>query len=162
MRALVLQAVYGGRGQTPGRFRKALIRGESSFKSTTVVSDVDTDSEGNTSDVYTSGDIASDEEIGLAGFGMGTASNSEASTIEFSTVARKESTLPDSQHATVPSPGYSEGDYEPLASMQPQTERQNAVSSPPRKRRRLMSRPGLNSQPIPKAINGRKYSSLGH
>ena len=39
MRALVLQAVYGGRGQTPARFRKALFRGESPSKSTTVIAD---------------------------------------------------------------------------------------------------------------------------
>ena len=32
--------------------------------------------------------------------------------------------------------------------MQPQTERQNAVSSPPRKRRRLMSRPGKIMKPV--------------
>ena len=76
MRALVLQAVYRGRRQTPARFRKALIRGESPSESTTVASDIDTDIEGNTSDGYTSGAIASDEQIGLASFGMGTTSYS--------------------------------------------------------------------------------------
>ena len=113
MRALVLQAVYGGRGQTPARFRKALIRGESPSKPTTVISDVDTDSDGNTTDGYTSGALASDEEIGLAGFGVGTKACRETSTTEFPTETRRELFSPSSQHATVFSPGYSEGDYEP-------------------------------------------------
>ena len=100
-----------------------------------------------TTDEHTSGAIAFDEDIGLAGLGMGTISYSEASTTEFSRGARKESTSLGSQHVTVSSPGYTEGDYEPLASMQPQTERQNMVSSPPRKRRRLINRPGKTMKP---------------
>ena len=89
---------------------------------------------------------------------MGTTTCSETSTTELPSEARRELFSPGSQHVTVPSPGYSEGDYEPLAYMQPQTERQNAKTSPPRKRRRLMSRSGKIMKPA--YFNGIQWTKV--
>ena len=147
MRALVLQAVYGGKGQPPARFRKALIGGESPFKAKPATSGIKTDSEGYTTDGYTSGALASDEEIGIAGFGSGAQSGPAKSTQELPGGPMEGESLPGGSYYTVPSPGYSEGDYQPLSTIQAQTAPQGAVSSPPRKKRRLMSRPGKVMKP---------------
>ena len=147
MRALVLQAVYGGKGQTPARFRKALIRGESPFKAKAATSEIETDSEGYTTDGYTSGALASDEEIGIAGFGSGAQAGSGKSTQELPGGPMEGESLPGGSHCTVPSPGYSEGDYQPLSIIQVQTAPQGAVSSLPREKRKLMSRPGKVMKP---------------
>ena len=55
--------------------------------------------------------------------------------------------LPSSSHYTVPSPRYSEGDYQPLSTIETQTASQGVVSSPPREKRKLMSRPGKVMKP---------------
>ena len=94
MRALVLQAVYGGKGQPPARFRKALIGGESPFKAKPATSEIENDSEGYTTDGYTSGALASDEEIGIAGFGSGAQSGPAKSTQELRADPWKESLFP--------------------------------------------------------------------
>ena len=142
MRALVLQAVYGGNRQTPARFRKALIRGESPFKAKPATSEIETDSEGYTTDGYTSGALASDEEIGIPGFGSDAQARPGKSTQELPGGHTEGESLHGDTHYTVPSPGYSDGDYQPLSTIQAQTAPQSAVPSPPRKKRKLMSRPG--------------------
>ena len=81
-RSLVLQAVYGGRGQTPGHFRKTLIRGENPTRGVPTNSEWETESEGYTIDGYTSGALASDEEIGASSFNQGDVSDTNAPSTE--------------------------------------------------------------------------------
>ena len=140
MRVLVLQAVYGGRRRLPARFRKALIREESPSKVITTTSEVETDSEGNTTDGYTSEAVASYENIGISGFGTGTQSVTDVPTPELVEGDKRDEALPGISHTAIPSSGYSKGDYEPLSTIQTQTVRQEAIPSPPRKKRMIMIR----------------------
>ena len=117
MRSLVLQAVYGGRGQTPGHFRKALIRGENPTRGVPTNSEGETESEGYTIDGYTSGALASDEEIGASSFNQGDVSDTNAPSTEIDIETREARVGPSSSRAIAPSPGYSEGDCEPLCTI---------------------------------------------
>ena len=147
MRALVLQAIYGGRRHTPARFRKALIIEESPSKVITTTSEVETDSERNTTDGYTIGAIASDENIGISGFGPVPQSGTDVPTPELVKGARRDEALPGISHTAIPSCGYSKGDYEPLSTIQTPTVRKESFPSPPRKKRLIRSRPGKVMKP---------------
>ena len=57
-----------------------MIRGESPSKVITTTSEVETDSEGNTNDGYSSGAIASDEDFRISGFAPGTQSDTDVPT----------------------------------------------------------------------------------
>ena len=141
MRSLVLHAVHGGKGHTTGQLRKALIRGSLPARATSASSEGESDSEGYTTDGYTSGAYETDEDI--AGTILGQEVDSDASTSATQTLAtRRENVTSHSGDVTIPSPGYSEGDYEPLCQMCPQTKHQHSKVSPPQKRRKLQPRPG--------------------
>ena len=49
---------------------------------------------------------------------------------------------PSTSHTTVPSPGYSEEDYQPLSAIRAEDQPQRLGGSPPRKKRRFVGRPG--------------------
>ena len=55
MLSLVLHAVHGGKGHTAGQLRKALIRGSVPARAMSASSEGESDSEGYTTDGYTSG-----------------------------------------------------------------------------------------------------------
>ena len=78
MRSLVLNAIHGGKGQTAGQLRKALIRGSTPARVIPTSSEGETDSEGYTTDGYTSGAYGTDEDLGGAGYSQG--ADSETST----------------------------------------------------------------------------------
>ena len=141
MRSLVLHAVHGGKGHTTGQLRKALIRGSLPARATSASSEGESDSEGYTTYGYTSGAYGTDEDI--AGTILSQEVDSDASTSATQTLAmRREGVTSQSGDITIPSPGYSEGDYEPLCQMCPQTKHQHSEVSPPQKMRKLQPRPG--------------------
>ena len=147
MRSLVLQAIHGGKGQSASQLRKALIRGSIPDTSTADSSRGESDGEGYTTDGNTSGAYSTDEEIGGTVTSLETDSgpNTPIAGMHPSTsTAEREVTLGKS---VIPSPGYSEGDYEPLSTLGPQVSHQPGNRSPPRKRRKLMSRPGKVMKP---------------
>ena len=141
MRSLVLHAVHGGKGHTTGQLRKALIRGNLPARATSASSEGESDSEGYTTAGYTSGAYGTDEDI--AGTTLDQEVDFDASTPATQTLPiRREDVTSQSGDITIPSPGYSEGDYEPLCQMCPQTKRPHSETSPPQKRRKLQPRPG--------------------
>ena len=147
MRSLVLNAVHVRKGQTPGQLRKALIRASTPARAMSVSSEGETDSEGYTTDGYTSGAYGTDEDI--AGEPYDQRVESETATPVVREYAERGREDEDSQleQAVVPSPGYSEGDYEPLCRVCPQSKHQRAGTSPPQKRRKLQPRTGKVMKP---------------
>ena len=146
MRSLVLHPVHGGKGHTTGQLRKALIRESLPARATSASSEGESDSEGYTTDGYTSGAYETDEDIACTILGQEV--DSDASTSATQTLAtRREGVTSQSGDVTIPSPGYSEGDYEPLCQMCPQTRHQHSGVSPPQKRRKLQPRPGKVMKP---------------
>ena len=135
MRSLVLHAVYGNGKQTPGQFKKSMIRGITPAVASTVSSAEETESEGGNTDDYTNGAITASRRRACTPMPRsfftypGTSDDEIANTLGTS-------------HTIVPSPGYSEGDYQPLSSMQSGTTPKLPLSSPPRKKRKYVGRPG--------------------
>ena len=138
MRSLVMHAVYGGGKQTPSQFRKGMVRGDTPARGASTSSEGEPESGGYTTDEYTSGAITSDEEQyaqtegrrGISGPGP------RLPAMQFST-ASSHTTI---ECHTVPSPGYSEGDYIPLSKMHSDSQRHPSEASPPKKRRKLASK----------------------
>ena len=88
LRSLVLQAVHGGKRQTAGQLRKALIKGPTHNRGMTASSEGESDSEGYTTDDNTSGAYATDEERG--GASMSQEVESDSSTPACKIVCRNE------------------------------------------------------------------------
>ena len=147
MRSLVLQAVHEGMGQTAGQLRKALIRGSIPDISTTVSSEGESDGEGYTTDGNSNGAYTTDEELGGRVTSQEAGSESGTPAIGKCVASNTADRVTSLDQAVVPSPGYSEGDYEPLCSMGAQSARQSSKRSRPRKRQRSMSRPGKVMKP---------------
>ena len=63
MRYLIMQNVYGGVGQTPTQFRKAFSRGKTPARTFSESSASETEGKGYSSDGYTSGALASNENL---------------------------------------------------------------------------------------------------
>ena len=129
MRSLVLQAVYGGKGQTAGQFRKALIRVDTPARGLSTRSEGELESDGYSTDGYTSGAFATEKDIGAASFSPG--AESDAYTSTGGTHTKERGIGRNSGQATVPSPGYSEGDYEPLCTIGLQVKHKQSMFSPP-------------------------------
>ena len=123
------------------------MRGESPVVSVSKSPELDIESDGYSTEGYTSGAYASDEDI--CGTSQRQESGSDVSTPLRGTTRtdRPIGNMPHPGHAAVPSRGFSEGDYEPLVSMRPHSSHQPAASSPPRKWRKLQSRPGKEMKP---------------
>ena len=137
-----MQAVHGGRDQTRRQFRKGLRRKETPARGISECSGGDTESEGDTTDGYTSGALASDDHIGHTTSRQDVEFDSNSASADTVTATRDARDLPSTGRAFAPSPCYSEGDYEPLCTVCPQAKNQQTILSHPRKRRKLMSRPG--------------------
>ena len=135
MRSLVLQAVHGGKGQTAGQLRKALIRGCTPDRGMTASSEGESDCEGYTTDGNTSGAYAIDDNMGGASMSQEVDTDSSTPVAKLCAASRGTGGGSFSGQTTVPSPGYSEDDYEPLCTICPQAKHQQVNLSPPRKRR---------------------------
>ena len=142
MRSLVLHAVYGAGKQTPGQFRKSMVRGVLPTQGGPSSSGADTESEGGITDDYTSGALSSDDDLVVASrprcgtpLPRGRSGFPDTSDDEMDKV-------PSTSHTTVPSPGYSEGDYQPLSAIRGEDQSRRPGGSPPRKKRRFVGRPG--------------------
>ena len=143
MRSLVLHAVYGGGRQTPSQFRKGMIRGATPVRGASTSSEGEPESGGYSTDEYTSGAITSDEDTTLQSEGRSATPGpgfSEARQLEVSARTNADCN-------TVPSPGYSEGDYVPLSEMHSDPHQRRSGSSPPKKKRKLASMPGKIMKP---------------
>ena len=134
-------------GTTAGHLRKALIRGSTPARAMSASSEGESDSEGCTPDGNTSGAYETDEDITGTTFIQEVESDASTSADQTRVERRGEDEEPHSGQAIIPSPGYSEGDYEPLCQICPQASHQHAGLSPPRKRRRLQPRPGKVMKP---------------
>ena len=142
MRSLVLYAVYGAGKQTPGQFRKSMVRGVVPTRGGPSSSGADTESEGGMTDDYTSGALTSDDELVVAARPRcGTPLPRERSGYPNTSDEEMDRT-PSTSHTTVPSPGYSEGDYQPLSAIRVEDQPRRPGGSPPRKKRRFVGRPG--------------------
>ena len=143
MRSLVLHAVYGGGRQTPSQFRKGMIRGAKPARGASTSSEGEPENGGCSTDEYTSGAITSDEDATLQ-----TESRSATPGPGFSEARQLEVSVSTSTACnTVPSPGYSEGDYMPLSEMHSDSHQYPSGSSPPKKKRKLASKPGKIMKP---------------
>ena len=158
MRSLVLQAVCGEKRQTAGQLRKALFRGDTPNMGMTASSGGEPDSEGYTTDGNTSGAYSTDEEIGGAITSQEVESESSTPVVELRAAAKATDCASFSGQAAVSSPGYSEGDYEPLSTIGPQAKHRPTKHSPPRKKRRLMNRPGKVMKPA--YFNGIQWTKV--
>ena len=110
-------------------------------------SDGGTDTEGYTTDSYTSGAIASDEDI--ANFDVSQVADAIPWTGKGDTLdpeATTRSTLRPAQFE-IPSPGFSEGGYEQLSSMRTSPAASPGGCSSPRKKDRMLSKPGKVMKP---------------
>ena len=109
MRSLVLHAVYGAGKQTPGQFRKSMIRGALPTRGAPTSSGEDTESEGGVTDEYTSGALTSDDELVTAARPRSGTPIPRGRSNYPNTSDEEMETTPSTSHTTVPSPGYSEG-----------------------------------------------------
>ena len=142
MRSLVLHAVYGAGKQTPGQFRKSMIRGALPIRGAPTSSGEDTESEGGVTDEYTSGALTSDDELVTAARPRSGTPIPRGRSNYPNTSDEETETTPSTSHTTFPSPGYSEGDYQPLSAIRAEDQPQRPGGSPPRKKRRFVGRPG--------------------
>ena len=103
--------------------------------------------EGYTTDRYTSGALASDEDI--ANFGVSQDAEAIYGTRKWGPLepeASTRSTLSPA-HFGISRPGFTEGDYTPLSSMRPSSAVSHGGRSAPRTKRRILSKPGKVMKP---------------
>ena len=131
-----------GRKQTPGQFKKSMIQGVTSARGAYTSSAEETESDGCNTDDYTSGAITSDDELIAATRRRGGTTIPRSSFTYPVTSDEEIEETPGTRHTIVPSPGYSEGDYQHLSSMQSNTHPKRPTASAPRKRRKNVGRPG--------------------
>ena len=146
MKAILMHAAQGGI-QKLSNFRETLQRTTSASQHVSDSPDGGTDTEGYSTDGYTSGAIPSDEDIAnfdvspsthfAPAYGVTDPLNSEDPT---------KTTLSPAQFG-VPSPGFSEGDYAPLSSIRASPSATPTGRSPPCKRRWIISKPGNVMKP---------------
>ena len=106
-----MHAVYGGKTQSPSQFRKGMIRGATPARRVSVSSEGEPESGGYSTDEYTSGAITSDEDTLIASEGRSDTTGLQLPEMQLSAA----SSYTHTGSNTIPSPGYSEGDYVPLS-----------------------------------------------
>ena len=99
-----MQAVHGGRDQTRGQFRKAFIRGETPVRGIYESSEVETERESYTTDEYTSGALASDENFGFTTSRQDVVFDTNRLYADTVTATGDARGLPSTSHASAPSP----------------------------------------------------------
>ena len=143
MRSLVMHAVYGEGHQTPSQFRKGMIRGATPARRVSTSSEGEPESGGYSTDENTSGAITSDEEFYAQTEGRCSTPGPRPPAMQLPI----ESSHTNLACNTVPSPGYSEGDYVPLSETHSDSRRRSSETSPPKKKRKLAGKPGKVMKP---------------
>ena len=146
MKALLMHAAQGGIKKL-SHFRKTVQRTTSASQRVSDSSDGGTDTEGYSTDGYTSGALPSDEEI--ATYDMSPNTHFASTSGVMDPQGREdptETTLSPTQFG-IPSPGFSEGGYAPLSTIRASPTATPTGRSPPRKRRRMDSNPGKIMMP---------------
>ena len=146
MKALLLHAAQGGI-QKLGHFRKTVQRTAATPHRLSDSSDGGTDTEGYSTDCYTSGALPSDEEIAAYDKSPITHFTPTSCAKESQGDEKLDKTTLSPTQFGIPSPGFSEGDYAPLSSMRESPTVTPTGRSPPRKRRRMVSKPGKVMKP---------------
>ena len=141
-----MHAAQGGI-QKLSNFRKTVQRTTSASQRMSDSSDGGTDTEGYSTDGYTSGALPSDEEIATFDVSRNTHFASTFGATDPQGSENPDKTALSPSQFGIPSPGFSAGDYAPLSSIRASPTATPTGRSPPRKRRRMISKLGKVMKP---------------